>query len=98
MGIAVFLAVVLISLALGILVQVGTAPRLRYHWLIVAAAAAFGGYFASEAVVGSYLTGAITQWGPEIEGLFVVPAIVGGALFALVADLGARTTRQPEPA
>ena len=67
---------------------------MRYEWFIVALAGAFGAYFASETVVGSTvpLIEGITQWGPEFDGMFIIPAAIGGVFMALIADIGVRTT------
>ena len=101
MGFLAFSAIVVIALIVGIAVQYAIKGGVSYEWFIVALAGAFGAYFASETVVGSTvpLLDGITQWGPEFDGMFVIPAAIGGALLALIADLGVRTTgSSPEPA
>lgn len=50
-------------------------------WLIGSVAAAIGGFFGSE------LLGAASSWGPETGGLFVLPALIAGAILAGVTDL-----------
>jgi len=94
MGFLAFSTIVVIALIVGIAVQYAIKGGVSYEWFIVALAGAFGAYFASEAVVGSTvpLLDGITQWGPEFDGMFVIPAAIGGALVALIADLGVRTT------
>lgn len=69
------------ALAIG---ATGQAVRLlpRTHgWLIGAVAVAFGG------VLGSELLGAANNWGPEIGGLILLPALSAGAILAGVTDL-----------
>ena len=99
MSFLAFGIIVVIALIVGIAVQYAIKGGVSYEWFIIALAGTFGAYFASEAVVGSTvpLLDGITQWGPEFEGMFVVPAAIGGALLALVADVGVRTTeRSPQ--
>jgi len=89
--------IVVIALIVGIAVQYAIKGGVGYEWSIVALAGAFGAYFASETVVGSTvpLLDGITQWGPEFDGMFVIPALIGGVLLALIADIGVRTTPSP---
>jgi hypothetical protein len=94
MGFLAFAGVVSIALLIGFGVQYLTKKSLSNEWLIVAVAAAFGAYFASESFPGSTIFSGITNWGPELDGLFLIPAIIGGGLLALVADLGIRTGPQ----
>lgn len=64
------------------------------EWAIVAVAVIVGGWFGSEAF------GTFSTWGPEIEGLFVVPAIIGGVVLGFVADVVVRAAsggRRHEP-
>lgn len=69
------------ALAIGV---TGQAVRLLSRtgsWLVGAVAAAIGGLFGSE------LLGGASSWGPEIGGLFVLPALIAGAILAGVTDL-----------
>jgi len=91
MGSLAFVGVVIVALAAGFAVQYLTKMSLRYEWLIVGAAAAFGAIFASEGFPGSNIFSGVTSWGPEIDGLVLIPAAIGAVLLALVADLGIRT-------
>ncbi|HEY6609144.1 MAG TPA: hypothetical protein VI277_08120, partial [Candidatus Limnocylindria bacterium] len=50
------------------------------QWIVVGAAALVGGWLGSESL------GTLSTWGPEFEGLYVVPAIIGGLVVAFVAD------------
>jgi hypothetical protein len=53
MGLAVFAAIVIVSLLAGIAVQFLGAKPSRYDFLIVGVTATFGAYFASETFPGS---------------------------------------------
>jgi uncharacterized membrane protein YeaQ/YmgE (transglycosylase-associated protein family) len=48
-----------------------------------------GGYVASE-----YL-GTFSAWGPEVDGMFVLPALVGAVILAAAADTLSRMTGEP---
>ena len=97
MGFVAFAVIVVVALIVGIAVQYRVKGGVSYQWFIVALAGVFGAYFASETVVGSTvpLLDGITQWGPEFDGMFVIPALIGGVLLALIADIGVRTTPSP---
>lgn len=92
MGVTALLGIVVVALVLGIVVQLLTRSSHRYEWLAIAVAGAFGAYFASESFPGSNVFSGITQWGPELDGLLLVPAVIGGIVLAIVADLGIRAT------
>lgn len=96
MGLYAFAGIVVIALVVGVAVQYLLRSSHRYEWLTIAVAATFGAYFASETLVTaegksatSVLAG-ITSWGPSFDGLFIVPAIIGAVILAIVADLGVR--------
>jgi len=94
MGVLAFSIILVLALIVGFAVQYAIRGGVSYEWFIVALAGAFGAYFASEAAVGSVvpLLDGIKEWGPEFDGMFIVPAVVGGVLLALIADIGIRTT------
>lgn len=97
MGFPVFAAIVVVSLAIGIAVQLFE-KKMGWDWLIIAVPAAFGAYFASETFPGSTTFGAIKDFGPTVDGFYLIPGIVTGAVLALVAYFGTRnlvTTTSP---
>jgi hypothetical protein len=51
-----------------------------WEWIATAAAALVGGYLGSEAVAGA------STWGPVIEGLYVLPALIGAVILGGVVD------------
>jgi uncharacterized membrane protein YeaQ/YmgE (transglycosylase-associated protein family) len=63
--------------------------RFDLEWLVATIAAAIGGYVASE-----YL-GTFSAWGPEIDGMFVLPALIGALLLATATDFVSRATGEP---
>ena len=90
MGITAFIGVAVVALVIGLVVQLVMERPIRNEWLVVALAGAFGAVFASENLPGSYVLAGIKAWGPELDGLVIIPAVVGGALLALIADFGMR--------
>ena len=90
MGLAVFAAVVVVSLIAGIAVQVLGAKKSRYDFLIVGVTAAFGAYFASETFPGSTVFNTIPNFGPLIDGFYVIPGIAFAFIIATVAYAGTR--------
>ena len=97
MGFPVLAAIVVVALAIGIAVQLFE-RKSGWDWLIIAVPAGFGAYFASETFPGSTTFEAIKDFGPTVDGFYVIPGIVTGAILALVAYLGTRnlqTTTSP---
>lgn len=92
MGLAVFAAIVVLSLLVGVAVQVLGAKKSRYDFLIVGVTAAFGAYFASETFPGSTVFETIKNFGPSIDGFYVIPGIAFAFIVATVAYAGTRDT------
>lgn len=90
MGIAVLAAIVIGSLLVGVAVQVLGAKPSRYDFLIVAVTATFGAYFASETFPGSTVFSTITNWGPSLDGFFVIPGIAFAFIITTIAYLATR--------
>lgn len=97
MGLGALIAIILVSLLAGIVVQVRGTKKTRYDFLIVGATAAFGAYFASETFPGSSVFGTITSWGPEIDGFLLIPGIAFGFIVAIVSYAGSRGSYFPSP-
>ncbi|HEY6957520.1 MAG TPA: hypothetical protein VI814_01715 [Candidatus Limnocylindria bacterium] len=97
MGLYAFIAIAVVALVAGVAVQYLFKSSHTFEWLAIAVAGTFGAYFASETFVTAEGKSAttvfqgITNWGPSFDGMFIVPAIVGGIILAIVADLGIRT-------
>lgn len=97
MGLYAFIGIVLVALVVGVAVQYLFRSSHKYEWLAIAVAGTFGAYFASETLVtaegksASTVFEGITNWGPAFDGMFIVPAIIGGLILAIVAVLGIRT-------
>ena len=80
-GMSEIAAVLLIAgaLIIGVITQFIGDVRV-YHWAVVTVAALVGGWLGSEAF------GTLSTWGPVFEGLYIVPAFLGGLVLGLVAD------------
>ena len=92
MGLAVFAAIVVVSLIAGIAVQVLGAKKSRYDFLIVGVTAIFGAYFASETFPGSSVFGVFKDFGPSIDGFNLIPGIGFAIIVATIAYIGSRDT------
>ena len=90
MGLAVFAVIVLISLVAGVAVQVLGAPQSRYDFLIVGGTAIFGAVFASNSFPDSTVFATITNFGPTVDGFYLIPGIAFGLIVAVVAYVGTR--------
>lgn len=92
MGLAVFAAIVLVSLLAGVAVQVVGAKKSPYDFLIVGGTAVFGAYFASETFPGSTVFGVFKDFGPTVDGFYLIPGIAFAFIIATVAYVGTRDT------
>ncbi len=68
------------AIVLGLLGQFLGTVKTRFEWLPDIVAAFLGGFIASESL------GSLSTWGPEWEGLFIAPALIGAVLVTLVVD------------
>lgn len=69
---------------LGVLFQLIGEARSAYEWLLTGLAAAVGGFAASEFVVGW------RTWDPLIDGLAIVPALLGGVSVGVFVEVAGR--------
>jgi uncharacterized membrane protein YeaQ/YmgE (transglycosylase-associated protein family) len=100
MGLIAFAGIVILAVIAGFAVQMYGKRALSYEWLIVAMAGVFGAYFASESVPGAVvpLLENIKDWGPTLDGMYVIPAVIGGVVLAVVAYFGTRTSESLQTA
>jgi hypothetical protein len=92
MGLAVFAAIVVVSLLAGVAVQVRGAKKSRFDVLIVGVTLVFGAVFASETFPGSTVFSTIKSWGPSIDGFAFIPGVAFAIVIAVVAYAGTRDT------
>ena len=81
-GMSLLAALLLVggAVVIGGIAQVSGTVTNGYQWLVVGLAALVGGYVGSESFAG------LSTWGPEFEGLFVLPAIIGAVVVGAVVD------------
>ncbi len=85
------------ALLIGVIAQFIGDVKVAYHWAVVAFAALVGGWLGSEAI------GTFSTWGPDFEGLYIVPALLGGLILGTIADVLLRYSieggyrQHPEP-
>jgi uncharacterized membrane protein YeaQ/YmgE (transglycosylase-associated protein family) len=72
------------ALIIGAVAQVIGRVVVGYEWIFTALAALVGGWIGSEAL------GALSTWGPEFEGLYILPAIIGGIVLGGFVDFFVR--------
>jgi hypothetical protein len=90
MGLAVFAAIVVVSLLAGGAVQVLGARKSRYDVLIVGATAIFGAVFGSYNIPGSTVFGVFKDFGPTLDGFYLIPGIALGVFLAFISYVGSR--------
>jgi uncharacterized membrane protein YeaQ/YmgE (transglycosylase-associated protein family) len=97
-GMTLFEAIVLVlgAIIVGAIAQYIGRTVIGYEWIFAATGALVGGWLGSEAF------GAVSTWGPAIDGLYLVPALIGGVFLGAVVDAVARlltggTYMEPRP-
>jgi uncharacterized membrane protein YeaQ/YmgE (transglycosylase-associated protein family) len=68
------------AVVLGIVGQWFGTVGTRFEWVPDAIAAFLGAFIASESL------GSLSTWGPEWEGVFLGPALVGAVVLAVLVD------------
>jgi hypothetical protein len=84
MGVWALTALILASLAYGVVVQLIGGASFGYEWLLTAITAGIGAFAVSEFVVG------FRNWEPVFDGLAIVPALVSGLIVGGVVAVAAR--------
>lgn len=60
---------------------IGRSTAAPVEWALTSIAALVGGWLGSESL------GTFSTWGWSFEGLYILPALIGGVLFAGVVDV-----------
>ena len=76
------------AIAIGVLAQIIGDVRIGWEWAPTAVAALVGGYLGSEAF------GSASTWGLAFEGLYIVPALIGGLILGVIVDAVTRFTTE----
>lgn len=84
------------ALVIGVVAQAIGRTTVGFAWVVVALAALVGGWLGSEAF------GTLSTWGPVIEGLYVLPALIGAVAAGAIADVAmlpywGATVPEPRP-
>jgi uncharacterized membrane protein YeaQ/YmgE (transglycosylase-associated protein family) len=72
------------AIVVGVLVQNIGKASFDYEWVVTGVAAFIGGWLGSEAL------GAASTWGPEWEGMYLVPAFIGAIVLAGLLSVALR--------
>jgi uncharacterized membrane protein YeaQ/YmgE (transglycosylase-associated protein family) len=85
-GMTAWAVIVLIAgaVVIGLVLQYVGDVTNGYEWSIAGLGAIVGGWLGSEAL------GSLSTWGPEWEGMFVLPALIGAVVVGFVVDLVVR--------
>ena len=73
------------ALVIGLIAQFVGETRTGLEWFVAGTAALIGGWLGSEAF------GNASTWGPAVESLYVLPALVGGVVVGGLVDAVVRT-------
>jgi uncharacterized membrane protein YeaQ/YmgE (transglycosylase-associated protein family) len=89
-GMTTLAAILLVvgAIIVGVAAQFIGDVRFSFQWIATGVAALVGGWLGSEAL------GTLSTWGPVFEGLYVLPAIIGGLVVAFVVDALLRYTTE----
>ena len=86
----VVLIIVVAAVAGGVVYGLLRGEQASHQWLLplTVLGALLGGYGASEWFTGAYVVN-LSEWGPETDGLNLLPAIIGAVILGPLAALGA---------
>ena len=68
------------AIVIGVIGQFVGEVHTRFEWVPDVIAAFLGGFIASESL------GSLSTWGPEWEGLFIGPALIGALVVTVAVD------------
>ena len=82
-GMSTLAAILLVAgaLTIGIAAHYIGDVTVSWEWAATGVAALIGGYMGSETF------GRLSTWGPELEGLYLLPAVIGGVVLGGVVDM-----------
>jgi uncharacterized membrane protein YeaQ/YmgE (transglycosylase-associated protein family) len=80
MDLSGFIILLVGAMLLGVLHRAMHRTAPTSEWLTIAIAAAIGGF------IGSEWLGAASTWGPQIGGLYLIPALIAGFIVSAVAE------------
>ena len=88
------LAVVVLLVAAVVIAYAGQsfgASTYAYEWVVVGIGAALGGFVAGT------LLGPVSTWGPQFDGMYLLPAAIGAIVVAIVVEYVGRMLRSGGP-
>ena len=84
MGGLALMLVIVAGIVLGVVVQMIGVTRSGYDGLITGIAVVGG------AIVAGQWLGGVSTWGPQFDGLYLLPALIGGIVLGVIADFAVR--------
>ncbi|HET7036612.1 MAG TPA: hypothetical protein VFI42_13090 [Thermomicrobiaceae bacterium] len=81
------------ALVIGLAAQALVRTRFGYEWIATAIGAFIGGYLPAE-----YALGGLGQWGTQVSGLYIYPALIGALLVGLAVEVVIYFVEQPATA
>ncbi len=87
MGLALFAVIAIGAIAIGIAAQ-RFQRQGGFSWLIMAVAVTYGAFFFSEKLPTNSLFEAVKNWGPQVDGFYLVPGSIGAAVMGVLAYFG----------
>jgi uncharacterized membrane protein YeaQ/YmgE (transglycosylase-associated protein family) len=84
LGVGGWILIIIAALVFGVAAQFVGSSKSDYEWIADAVAFAIGAVVASEFIVAS------TTFEPVLDGLAIVPALVGGLVVGIVVAVAAR--------
>jgi uncharacterized membrane protein YeaQ/YmgE (transglycosylase-associated protein family) len=97
-GMSLLATIVLLAggVAIGVISQYIGRTEIGYEWVFAAVGAIIGAWLGSEAF------GTLSTWGPALDGLYLLPALIGGVVVGGLVDVATRvvtggTYLEPRP-
>jgi len=89
MGGLALMLVIVAGIVLGVVVQLTGVARSGYYGLVTGIAVVGG------AIVAGQWLGSSSAWGPQFDGLYLLPALIGGVVLGAIANLAVRFAFPP---
>jgi uncharacterized membrane protein YeaQ/YmgE (transglycosylase-associated protein family) len=72
------------GVAIGVISQFIGRTEIGYEWVFAAVGAVVGAWLGSESF------GTLSTWGPALDGLYLLPALIGGVVVGGLIDVATR--------
>jgi uncharacterized membrane protein YeaQ/YmgE (transglycosylase-associated protein family) len=84
MSLGAALVLVVGAAVIGVIAEYVGRVGIGYEWIFAVVGALVGGWLGSEAF------GTLSTWGPVFDGMYILPALIGGLILSGLVDVAVR--------